>query len=51
HLARAASAVGIDGLFAETHISPKDALSDGANMLTPGQLRTTLEQVLAISEL
>lgn len=51
YLARAASAVGIDGLFAETHISPKDALSDGANMLTPEQLRATLKQVMAISEL
>ena len=51
YLARAASAVGIDGLFAETHISPKDALSDGANMLTPKQLRATLERVMAISEL
>ncbi|MDE7317328.1 MAG: 3-deoxy-8-phosphooctulonate synthase [Helicobacter sp.] len=51
YLARAASAVGIDGLFAETHISPKDALSDGANMLTPEQLRATFKQVMAISEL
>lgn len=51
YLARAASAVGIDGLFAETHISPKDALSDGANMLMPKQLRATLERVMAISEL
>ena len=51
YLACAASAVGIDGLFAETHISPKDALSDGANMLTPEQLRATFKQVMAISEL
>ncbi len=34
-LARAAAAVGIDGLFAEVHTNPKQALSDGPNMLTP----------------
>ena len=32
-LARAAIAVGIDGLFFETHPSPKDSPSDGANMV------------------
>ena len=47
-LARAAAAVGVDGFFYETHISPKDALSDGANMLTPTQLKQSLKEVFAI---
>jgi 2-dehydro-3-deoxyphosphooctonate aldolase (KDO 8-P synthase) len=32
-LARAAAAVGIDGLFVEVHDNPEKALSDGANAL------------------
>ena len=32
-LARAAVAVGVDGLFMETHPNPEKALSDGPNML------------------
>ena len=47
-LARAASAVGIDGLFAETHISPKDALSDGPNMLRIEELLSLSNQILEI---
>ncbi|MCX8037065.1 MAG: 3-deoxy-8-phosphooctulonate synthase [Candidatus Sumerlaeia bacterium] len=34
-LARAAAAVGVDGIFAEVHDNPDQALSDGPNMLTP----------------
>ena len=49
-LARAAAAVGVYGFFYETHISPKDALSDGANMLTPAQLKQSLKEVFAIRE-
>jgi 2-dehydro-3-deoxyphosphooctonate aldolase (KDO 8-P synthase) len=37
-LARAAVAVGVDGLFFETHYDPDRALSDGPNMITPSQL-------------
>ena len=33
-LSRAASAVGVDGFFFETHINPDEALSDGPNMVT-----------------
>lgn len=33
HLARAATALGIAGIFAETHIDPKLSLSDGENMI------------------
>ncbi len=47
-LSRAAAAVGVDGFFMETHINPKEALSDGANMITPAVLKTTIEQILAI---
>ena len=48
-LAKAASAVGIDGLFAETHISPKDALSDGPNMLKIDELLNLVQKVLEIA--
>lgn len=50
-LARAATAVGIDGLFAETHLYPQKALSDGPNMLTPKQLLGLCEQLLEIQSL
>jgi len=33
YLAKAATAVGIDGLFIETHPDPANALSDGPNMI------------------
>lgn len=47
-LARAAAAVGIDGLFLETHPDPPHALSDAGSQLPLTQLRAVLEQVLAI---
>ena len=47
-LARAAAGVGIDAVFAETHPSPKDALSDGPNMIPLGMMGEFLDQVLAI---
>lgn len=50
-LARAAAAVGIDGLFAETHIDPKNALSDGANMLKPDELEYLVTDMLKIQNL
>jgi 2-dehydro-3-deoxyphosphooctonate aldolase (KDO 8-P synthase) len=37
-LSRAATAVGIDGLFLEVHQNPKKALCDGQNMLSLTQL-------------
>lgn len=37
-LARAATAVGIDGLFMETHPEPEKALSDGPNAWPLGQM-------------
>ena len=47
-LARAAAGVGIDAVFAETHPSPKDALSDGPNMIPLSMMGEFLDQVLAI---
>jgi 2-dehydro-3-deoxyphosphooctonate aldolase (KDO 8-P synthase) len=48
HLARAAAAVGIDGLFVEVHARPEEAPSDGPNMLTPDALDRLLGEVLAV---
>jgi 2-dehydro-3-deoxyphosphooctonate aldolase (KDO 8-P synthase) len=48
HLARAAAAVGIDGLFMEVHEDPDHAPSDGPNMLQLSDLGRVLRAVLAI---
>ena len=47
-LARAAMAVGVDGLFMEVHPDPQQALSDGPNMVPLHRLEPLLEQLLAI---
>ena len=47
-LARAAVAVGVDGLFLEVHPDPDRALSDGPNMVPMHRLEALLEQLLAI---
>ncbi len=47
-LVRAAVAAGVDGIFMEVHDNPKAAKSDGANSLDLAQLRSVLEQVMAI---
>ena len=49
-LAKAAVAVGYDGLFIETHPEPAKALSDGANMLPLDQLRDLLVKLLRIRQ-
>lgn len=49
-LARAAVAVGANGLFVETHPHPDQALSDGPNMIPLDQMRATLECALKIWE-
>lgn len=49
-LARAAAAIGIDGLFLETHPTPETSPSDGPNMVPLAELRSVLEQVLAVRE-
>ncbi|MCU1311142.1 MAG: 2-dehydro-3-deoxyphosphooctonate aldolase [Candidatus Angelobacter sp.] len=47
-LSRAAVAAGVDGIFMEVHDNPKEAKSDGANALDLKNLRSTLEQLLAV---
>jgi 2-dehydro-3-deoxyphosphooctonate aldolase (KDO 8-P synthase) len=47
-LAKAAVAVGVNGLFIETHPEPAKARSDGANMLPLDQLRSMLEILVRI---
>jgi len=47
-LARAAVAVGVDGLFIETHSDPDAALSDGPNMVPLAHMAALLEDLLAI---
>lgn len=47
-IARAAIAVGADGLFIETHPEPGKALSDGANMLRLDLLKPLLERLTVL---
>jgi len=47
-LARAAAAVGVDGFFFETHIDPKIAKSDGANMLNIDELYQLIKDIKKI---
>jgi len=47
-LARAAVAVGVDGLFFETHPKPDEALSDGPNMVPLDRFADLLRGMLAI---
>jgi len=50
-LARAAVAVGIAGLFAETHPDPANALSDGPNAWPLDKMEALLENLLALDTL
>jgi 2-dehydro-3-deoxyphosphooctonate aldolase (KDO 8-P synthase) len=50
-LARAAVAVGIAGLFAETHPDPDKALSDGPNAWPLGKMEGLLETLVGIDKL
>jgi 2-dehydro-3-deoxyphosphooctonate aldolase (KDO 8-P synthase) len=47
-IALAGVAVGVDGLFIETHPEPSKAKSDGANMLPLDQLERLLEKLVAV---
>jgi 2-dehydro-3-deoxyphosphooctonate aldolase (KDO 8-P synthase) len=49
-LSRAAIAVGVAGLFTETHPNPEEALSDGPNAWPLGQMQELLETLVAIDE-
>lgn len=44
-LARAAAAVGADGILIEVHDQPEEALSDGSQALTPDQFRRLVPEV------
>ncbi len=47
-LARAAAAVGVAGLFVETHPNPDSAPSDGPNMVPLGELEPLLRTVMEV---
>jgi 2-dehydro-3-deoxyphosphooctonate aldolase (KDO 8-P synthase) len=50
-LARAATAVGVAGLFIETHQDPDNAPSDGPTMLPLAQMEPLLERLMAFDQL
>jgi len=47
-LARAAAAVGVDGLFVETHPNPEQSPSDAANMVPLAELESLIKSVTRI---
>ncbi len=47
-IARAGVAVGVDGIFLETHFDPKNAKSDGANMLNLADFEPLMKKLIAI---
>jgi 2-dehydro-3-deoxyphosphooctonate aldolase (KDO 8-P synthase) len=47
-IARAGIAVGVDGLFLETHFDPANARSDGANMLHLDHLESLMTKLVAL---
>ncbi|MGD2033894.1 MAG: 3-deoxy-8-phosphooctulonate synthase [Bacteroidales bacterium] len=49
-IARAGIAVGADGIFMETHPDPKEAKSDGANMLPLDQVENLLIKLKKLKE-
>lgn len=49
-IARAGVAVGVDGLFLETHFDPKNAKSDGANMLSLELFEPLMRRLVAIRQ-
>lgn len=51
YLARAAAAVGVDGMFIETHPDPGNALSDGPNMIPLKQMGALWKQLDAIDQI
>ena len=50
-LARAAVALGVDGLFMEVHPQPEKALCDGPNSLSLGELPSLLKELIEIDRL
>jgi 2-dehydro-3-deoxyphosphooctonate aldolase (KDO 8-P synthase) len=50
HLSRAAAAVGVAGIFMETHQDPDKAPSDGPNMIPLSNLENLLKQLIEIDK-
>ncbi len=50
HLARAACAVGIDGMFMEVHPNPDEAKSDGPNQVALSQVEDLIVQCLKVHD-
>ena len=50
-LARAAVATGVDGIFMETHVNPRRALSDAANAIAFKDVKRLWRKLLAIHAL
>lgn len=48
YMAKAGIAVGVDGIFIETHPDPKTAKSDGANMLKLDKIENLLQKLVQI---
>lgn len=48
YLAKAATAVGADGIFMEVHPEPEKALSDGANSLRLSDAKSVLKDILKV---
>ncbi len=48
YLAKAALAVGADGLFMETHPDPDRGKSDGPNMVPLGEMKAMLERLIKV---
>ena len=51
YLARAATAVGIDALFIETHPNPENAYSDGKNSLNIDKMEELINDVVRMNEI
>jgi 3-deoxy-7-phosphoheptulonate synthase len=49
-MAKAAIAAGADGLMIEVHSRPEEALSDGAQSLTPDNFRQLMVEIKAVAE-
>lgn len=49
-LARAAAALGVEGLFLETHPDPESSPSDGPNMVPLDQLAGLLERIVSVRQ-
>lgn len=49
-IAKAGIAVGVDGLFIETHFDPANAKSDGANMLHLDYFESLMKKLVAIRQ-